>query len=268
VELQSRFDEIEGRGLGLVAILYDPPATIKAFTGAHDIEFPVLSDEGSEVIRRYDLLNREQETDPGNRFFGIPYPGTFILDNAGRVTERFFEQRYQERFTVSSLLTRLADPAGGAARDATLIETNHLEALSYASDSVVAPGNRFSLLVDVTPKAGMHVYAPGDHTYQVIRLRLNTLEFVQSHDTSYPAAESYHFEPLDETVPVYVEPFRIVQEITIPMSPEIAALAGEPDARLTIEGTLEYQACDDEICYLPVDVPVSWEFEWRPLVRN
>jgi len=55
VELQSRFDEIEGRGLGLVAILYDPPATIKAFTGAHDIEFPVLSDEGSEVIRRYDL---------------------------------------------------------------------------------------------------------------------------------------------------------------------------------------------------------------------
>jgi len=102
----------------------------------------------------------------------------------------------------------------------------------------------------------------------VIRLRLNTPEFVQSHDTSYPAAESYHFEPLDETVPVYVEPFRIVQEITIPMSPEIAALAGEPDARLTIEGTLEYQACDDEICYLPVDVPVSWEFEWRPLVRN
>ena len=266
MELQSRLDEIEGRGLGLVSILYDPPETIKAFTDARDIEFPVLSDQGSEVIRRYDLLNRE--TDPGSRVFGIPYPGTFILDSAGRVTERFFEQRYQERFTVSSLLTRLAAPATGAARDATLIETDHLEALSYASDFVVAPGNRFSLLVDVTPKAGMHVYVPGDHTYQVIRLRLNTPEFVQSHDTNYPAAESYHFEPLDETVPVYTEPFRIVQEITIPMSREIAALASAPDARLTIEGTLEYQACDDEICYLPVDVPVSWDFEWRALVRD
>ena len=266
MELQSRYGEIEGRGLGLASILYDPPETIKAFTDARDIEFSVLSDEGSEVIKRYDLLRREAE--PGTRFFGIPYPGTFILDTAGRVTERFFEQRYQERFTVSSLLTRLDDPATGAARDATRIETDHLEALSYASDVVVAPGNRFSLLVDVTPKAGMHVYAPGDHTYQVIRLRLNAPEFVQSHDTNYPAAESYHFEPLDETVPVYAEPFRIVQEITIPMSREIAALAGEPDARLTIEGTLAYQACDDEICYLPVDVPVSWEFEWRPLVRD
>jgi hypothetical protein len=250
----------------LAAILYDPPETIRAFTDARDIEFPVLSDEGSEVIRRYDLLNRE--TDPGSRISGIPYPGTFILDGAGRVTERFFEQRYQERFTVSSLLTRLADPATGADRDATRIETDHLEALSYASDSVVAPGNRFSLVVDVTPKAEMHVYAPGDHTYQVIRLTLNAPEFLRSHEMSYPAAESYHFEPLDETVPVYSEPFRIVQEITIPMSPEIAALAGEPDASLTIEGTLAYQACDDEICYLPVDVPVSWEFEWRPLVRD
>ena len=249
-----------------MSILYDPPATIQAFTAAHDIEFPVLSDEGSEVIRRYDLLNRE--TDPGSRLFGIPYPGTLILDNAGRVTERFFEQRYQERFTVSSLLTRLADPATGASRDATRIETDHLEALSYASDSVVAPGNRFSLVVDVTPKAEMHVYALGDHTYQVIRVTLHAPEFLQSHDTNYPAAESYHFEPLDETVPVYSEPFRIVQEITIPMSREIAALASEPDARLKIEGTLQYQACDDEVCYLPVDVPVSWEFEWRPLVRD
>ncbi len=266
MELQSRLDEIEGRGLGLVSILYDSPETIKAFTDARGIEFPVLSDEGSEVIRRYDLLNRE--TDPSSRFSGIPYPGTFILDSAGRVTDRFFEQRYQERFTVSSLLTRIADPVTGADRDATLIETDHLEALSYASDSVVAPGNRFSLLLDVTPKAEMHVYAPGDHSYQVIRLRLDAPEFVQAHDTSYPASESYRFEPLDETVQVYAEPFRIVQEITIPMSREIAALADESDARLTIEGTLEYQACDDEICYLPVEVPVSWEFEWRQLVRD
>ena len=73
MELQSRFDEIEGRGLGLVSILYDSPETIKAFTDARGIEFPVLSDEGSEVIRRYDLLNR------GNRskqpFFWDPISG-------------------------------------------------------------------------------------------------------------------------------------------------------------------------------------------------
>ena len=102
--------------------------------------------------------------------------------------------------------------------------------MSYASDTVVAPGNRFSLVLDVTPKSEMHVYAPGDHTYQVIRLRLSVPEFLQEHEIAYPPANPYHFEPLDETVPVYEAPFRFVQEVMIPMSREIAALAqaGEP----------------------------------------
>jgi hypothetical protein len=266
VELQSRQSEIQARGLGLASVLYDPPETISAFTTSRGIEFPVLSDVGSEVIQAYDLLNRETEV--GSRVYGIPYPGTFILDASGRVTARFFEARYQERFTASSILTSLADPVTGADRDAVQVETDHIQAISYASDSVVAPGNRFSLLVDVTPQAGMHVYAPGDHTYQVIRLRIETPDFVQLHEPEYPPSGTYHFAPLDETVAVYEESFRLVQDATIPMSREIAALASEPGATLTVNGVLEYQACDDAICYVPVEVPMSWDFEWRGLIRD
>jgi len=108
----------------------------------------------------------------------------------------------------------------------------------------------------------MHVYAPGDHTYRVIGLRLDTPEFVQQDDTTYPVSTPYHFEPLNETVPVYEGPFSLVQEITIPMTQEIGALSQAGDL-LTVEGTLEYQACDHEICYLPAEVPLRWEFEWR-----
>ena len=114
----------------------------------------------------------------------------------------------------------------------------------------------------------MHVYAPGDHTYQVIGLRLDEPDFLRPHDVVYPASETYHFEPLDETVPVYQAPFRIVQEVTIPMSREIGALAAEPNATLTVAGILEYQACDHEICYLPEQVPLRWELTWRPLLVN
>ena len=49
------------------------------------------------------------------------------------------------------------------------------------------------------------------------------------------------------------------------MSREIAALAAEPGATVKLEGTLEYQACDHEVCYLPAEVPLSWELTWRPL---
>ena len=266
MELQSRYADLQTRGIGVAAILYDPPEMLKAFAEARGIKFPLLSDSGSAVIKRYDILNRE--TDPDSRAYGIPYPGTFNLDTNGRVLQRFFEQRYQERFTVSSIAVRLGDPLAGIDRAATRAETDHLEALAYATDDVVAPGNRFSLVVDVAPNPEMHVYAPGDHSYQVIRLRLDTPDFLRAHEVIYPRSTPYHFEPLDETVPVYEAPFRLVQEVTIPMSQEIATMAAEPDATVTIAGALEYQACDHEICYSPAEVPLVWNFAWRPLVRD
>ncbi len=265
MELQSRYADIQTQGLGLVVITYDSLETLRTFSQARGIAFPILSDEGSVVIQEYDLLNREQQT--GTRFYGIPYPGTFILDTERRVTARFFEQAYQERFTVSSIMVALGDPVNGTDQNATQLTTDHLEALVYATDGTVAPGNRFSLVVDVTPKGTMHVYAPGDHSYQVISLRVDTPDFIQMHDVTYPESQIYHFEPLDERVEVYEQPFTLVQEVTIPMSREIAGLAAQPNATLTIEGVLEYQACDDAICYTPVELPVSWTFDWRPLVR-
>ncbi len=265
MELQSRYADIQAQGMGLAAIIYESVETLRTFSEARGIEFPILSDEGSAVIQEYDLLNREQR--PGSRAYGIPYPGTFILDTEGRVTARFFEQAYQERFTGSSIMVALGDPVHGIDRNATQLTTDHLEALVYATDGIVAPGNRFSLVVDVTPKGNMHVYAPGDHTYQVISLRVDTPDFIQTHDVTYPEPQIYHFEPLDERVEVYEQPFTLVQEVTIPMSREIAGLAAQPNATLTIEGALEYQACDDAICYTPVELPLSWTFDWRPLVR-
>ena len=264
MELQSRYDALRAQGLGVAAILYDSQETLKTFADGRGIEFPLLSDVGSEVIQRYDILNREAE---GSRVSGIPYPGTFILDPSGRVVDRIFEPAYQERSTVSSIAFRRGDPITGLDRDATMAETDHLELVSYASDTVVAPGNRFTLIVDVTPKPEMHVYAPGDHTYHVVGLRLDAPAFIQRHDVIFPDSTPYHFEPLDETVPVYEGVFRLLQEVTLPMSEEVDALAQAGDV-LRIDGTLEYQACDHEICYLPTEVPLQWEFEWRALVRE
>ena len=265
MELQSRYADIQAQGLGLVVITYDSLETLRTFSQARGITFPILSDAGSVVIQEYDLLNREQQ--PDSRAYGVPYPGTFILDTDGRVTSRFFEQAYQERFTVSSIMVALGDSADGTDQHATRLTTDHLEALVYATDGTVAPGNRFSLVVDITPKDGIHVYAPGDHTYRVISLRVDTPDFIRTHEVGYPEPQIYHFEPLDERVEVYEQPFTLVQEVTIPMSRDIAGLAAQQNATLTIEGTLEYQACDDAICYTPVELPVSWTFAWRPLVR-
>ena len=276
MELQSRHADLQARGVGLAVITYDPTTTLSAFADARGISFPLLSDEGSATIREYGLLNEDMNPERApeerrammQRLYGIPYPGTFMLDPAGRVTARFFEAAYQERSTVSSIAVRLGDAAAGPAQAATRVETDHLEAFAWATDEVVAPGNRLSFVVDVTPKRDMHVYAPGDHSYRVIRLRTIAPDFLRQHEVSYPPSGVYHFEPLNETVPVYEERFRLVQDVTIPMRQDIAELASEPGATVRVEAVLEYQACDHEVCYLPQAVPLSWDLSWRPLIRD
>ena len=276
MELQSRHADIQDSGLGLAVVTYDPTTTLSQFADARGIEFPLLSDEGSATIREYGLLN--EEMDPARapeerrammqRLYGIPYPGTFMLDAEGRVTARFFEAAYQERSTVSSIAVRFGDAAAAAGLAAARVETDHLEALVWATDDVVAPGNRLSLVVDVTPKTDMHVYAPGDHAYRVIRLRTTAPDFLRSHEVTYPPSGMYRFEPLDETVAVYEEAFRLVQDVTIPMRQDIAELAAEPGATVRVEAVLEYQACDHAVCYLPQAVPLRWDLSWRPLIRD
>jgi Thiol:disulfide interchange protein DsbD, N-terminal len=197
-----------------------------------------------------------------DRFRGIPYPGTFMVDRRGRVTSRFFEDSFRERNTVSNLLQKLG--AGGAQVQGSQISTNHLQMKTYPSDSGVALGNRFSLVLEITPGPEMHVYAPGAVNYRVITLAIDPQAFVRVLPLQYPASEIYVFKPLKERVPVYRKPFTLLQEIVPEVTPEAQAAFRGQEA-LTLTGSLEYQACDETICYNPVSIPLSWTLALKPL---
>jgi len=83
----------------------------------------------------------------------------------------------------------------------------------------------------------------------------------------FPKAEVYFFKPLNEHVPVYQRPFRIVQDVMLdPSRDGIAAL--KDVTTLTLTGTLEYQACDDKMCFAPESIPLSWTIGVTPLDRE
>jgi len=128
--------------------------------------------------------------------------------------------------------------------------TPHLSFTAAVSPDVVKTGSRLALVVDVTPKKRMHVYAPGTN-YRAITVTLNRNPLLKLSKAVYPKAEVYIFAPLKEQVLVYSQPFKLRMNIVVGAVPRRTA-------RLKVTGTLSYQACDDKVCYLPESVPLEW----------
>jgi hypothetical protein len=252
--------ELNNKGLAVAVITYDSTAILADFSRRRGITFPLLADKGSATIKSYGLLNTT--VDSGSANYGIPFPGTFLLNRQGVVTARFFEEAYQERNTVASILLKLGEP--GHEVDAQRIATEHVEITTFVSDPVVAPGTLFSIVVDVTPRPGMHVYAPGTHSYKVIALRLDAQPLLLVRPLQYSGSEIYVFKPLNERVEVFQRPFRLVQDVALSASPD-ARKALSSSKTLSITGTLEYQACDDTVCFLSKSVPVTYTVSVRQL---
>jgi hypothetical protein len=263
VELQGRADQIKRSGFGLAGISYDPVATLADFSTRRGITFPLLSDAGSVTIKRYGIFNTTV-ADASNFTYGIPFPGTFVVDGAGKVTSRFFEAAYQERDTISSVMVRIG---GQIDAPATKVAAAHLALTTYATDQIAAPGTHFSLVLDVAPERRVHVYAPGVSGYRPIALSVRPQPGLLIRQAQYPKAEDYFFKPLNEHVAVYQRPFRVVQDLAIDASPQAAA-ALKDRTSLTINATLEYQACDDKVCFIPQSVPLSWTIALRALDRE
>ena len=146
-------------------------------------------------------------------------------------------------------------PDMAAALAAGTVETPHLQLKTTAGASPVARGARVSLFMDVTPKPTMHVYAPEQKAYLPVSLTLERSPDVTARPAIFPKGESVFFAPTSETQIVYTRPFRIEVPVTV--------ARGRAAGPLTLAGTLEYQACDDHVCYVPRKVPVTWTLSVR-----
>jgi peroxiredoxin len=286
VELQRDVSELDERGIKLVTISYDSEEILQTFTQAQGITYTMLADPGSEIIERFDLLNPVPEwaigedsdgpdvaeavatyvsvVNPSEMMVGIAFPGTFILDSDGRLIDRCFEDFYIERNAISSILVPLGNDVEPI--QATEISTSQLDLVTYSTNPAVAVGSRFALVLEIEPGDGMHIYAPGDSDdYTTISLNIDPQPFLRVLPMEFPESGEYFFEPLDDTQPVYEEPLKLIQEIYMDGSLEAQGLVRGQDS-VTITGTLDYQACEENICYIRSSVPLSWTMELRPLV--
>lgn len=250
MELEQKLADIRALGLGVAAISYDSPAVLKNFAERRSITYPLLSDEGSRVIKAFGILN--EEVPAGTQFAGIPHPGTYILDPQGSVTAKYFEEDFTQRFTAADILVKQFGAKAGAAH--ATAQTKHLRLSTSATTGHVRSGQRIALTIDIEMMPGMHVYAPGVEGYIPIAWTLQANEAIVVHDLVVPPSKTMRLEAINETVPVYTGSFRLVRDVTIGKDQKLRPLNGE----LPIEGVLKYQACDERMCYNPQTVPVKW----------
>ncbi len=143
------------------------------------------------------------------------------------------------------------------------IETNELILEYFANQSIIRPGNHITLVLDIHLKKNMHVYAPGVEGYTPVTWKLNQSELYRGDKPEFPEAEILNMEVIGEKVPVYHRQFRILQDIEFAQKPILNKSLGDisKTPELVMEGTFEYQACDDKTCYIPKTLKLKFTFK-------
>jgi hypothetical protein len=217
--------------------------------------FPLLSDEDSRVIRAFGIFNHN--VPEGDELYGIPFPGTFVVDESGIVRSKYFEELHRQRYTADSILLREFGASGGKRVE---LVTDHLRLEAFPASDSASRGNRITLAFELELPPKMHVYAPGVEGYKPVAVEVGEHPSLLAHETDFPEPESLFLEAIRETVPVYEGRVRILKDVTV--SPRFQ---GES---VSIPVTFAYQACDDRICYTPSRVSFALEVDLVPHDRE
>jgi len=260
--LQSAKSRFEKQGITLAAISYDSEAILKYFAGRQHIDFPLLADPDSKVIRDYHVLN----TEAVGQFRGMARPGYFFIDSTGIIRERFFEAKYRQRLSGNNVIAKLFPELGEEV--VSTIQAPHLEVAVEQSDRTGVPGSLITLVTEVRLPPETHVYAPGTRGYKPIELVIEPAPNLEFRPAVYPDSKILFMPAIQERVPVFEGNFRIRQDVTVSSAAEFSGSLGTAGKTLTIHGTLHYQACDNKTCFLPNTVPVEWQLHVLPLDRQ
>jgi hypothetical protein len=259
VELERTRNDLAALGLGLCSVSYDSVEILQAFAARRGITFPMLADPDSAIICRFGLLNEDAR--PGTREDGMCHPGIFLVDASGVVRERFVEPRFYHRVTMPSVLWRLG---AATATEHSIVFREHVEVRASAPQTALHPGNRVTLLVDVRPRPGAHVYGPDvGGGYQGLAVRIDPQPWLTVHAAQYPAARMLTLPWTDEILTGYTAPVRIEIDVALGTRQELAGLL-EAGQGLTLTGTCLLQACDDQVCWPPESIGIEWRFDLIP----
>jgi hypothetical protein len=222
---------------------------LRAFAEKYGVQYPLLADEGSVVIRRLGLLNErvaEHHAFYGvpmrDDVYGVPYPGSFVLDERGVVVERRFADSYRVRETAVGLLEAAfggtSDSHGAEGRAAG----SGVTAWAYLDSPTYRLMQRLRLTVELQIESGLHVYGePIPDGYVPLSVEVAPVNGLEAGPLDVPPPAPFEVAGLDEPFVVYDGAVRATMPLTFTSA----------DDDQTVDVTVRYQACSATDCRPP-----------------
>jgi hypothetical protein len=242
-------------GVALFAISYDSVEILHNFAATHGITYQLLSDEGSHAMRGLGLINDRVQEDhavygikPNARHVNLPYPGVYVLDRDGVVTQKRFYESYRERDTGTGLIAQALGIVTEPSRP-PVVATNGpvVTARAWLDSPTYVFFQRVLLTVEVSIAPGFHLYGqPAGDGLTPLSIEIDALEGLEVGPARWPSPRRFPQPGLSDELWVHEG----VVRGTVPLT--FAATPGGGD--LVIGVTVRYQACDDASCLVPLSL--------------
>ena len=192
-------------------------------------------------------------------FWGVPYPGAFLLDTDGCVLQKRFQQSYRERETGTAILEHgFGGKSSLPTVEAQARDEEEVTVRATLESDTYRWFQRLWLTVGLTLPPGLHVYGqPIPEGYIPLSVDVAPIDGLEVGPVNFPTPHPYRIEGLEEEFMVYER--SVVVSVPLTFTKE-----GE---KQTLNVTIGYQACSDAGCFAPQTVSLQLPVKSANLVE-
>ncbi len=260
------FRALTANGVALFGISYDAVSILATFAETHGIGYALLSDAGSLVMRRLGLLNERVQEDhavygivPNSRHANLPYPGVFVLDETGTITQKRFYESYRERDTGAGLIAETLGILDGEHRVEMAVDRDTVRVRAWLDSPTYCAFQRLLLTVELAIAPGFHVYGnPIPPGYMPLSVAVAPIPGLDLRPIRWPSPLPFRLDGIDEKFWVH--------EGTVRASLPFAFTAPPGGGDHVIRATVRYQTCSASTCHPPTAVELEMRVREAALV--
>ena len=213
----------------------------------------MLSDVDSEVIKHYDVFNTIVQPDDVP-FYGIPFPGFFLLDEDGLIVDKLFNRHFAHRDGIEAILDSYAGRVTPGA-DEPIAATSEDDGISVTAflrggGGVLRAGPRRRLVVRVEMPPGLHIYGePVPAGMVATTIAVDSPDGFRHDAVESPPTHEFELPGVAEPLHVWDDTVDFVMDVWADSALASEILAGA--TAIKVDVTVRYQACDDAQCFIP-----------------